>query len=196
MAGADGKAGVGGFGVLRETAQDFGAHGGGDADVVHGDEDGGAFGIAAEGEGFGEDVLGDAGVGCAAVAVAAEADRVVRGDVHGGGTGGDEGGCRKAGEGKQQEEGEEAEVHGRVVEHYAWMVPVLRWSAEDTDLWRRRFKHRERLEDRRDELLNQSLGLVSFCFVAGVGRFFPQIQGTRRLFLREMEGAVIEGFRW
>lgn len=90
VAGADGEAGVGGFGVGLETAQDFGAHGGGNADVVHGDEDGGAFGVSVgtDGEGFGEDVLGDAGVGGAAVAVAAEAHGVVGGDVYGGGTGG------------------------------------------------------------------------------------------------------------
>lgn len=43
VAGADGEAGVGGFGVCLETAEDFGAHGGGNADVVHGDEDGGAY---------------------------------------------------------------------------------------------------------------------------------------------------------
>lgn len=48
-------------------------------------------------------MLGDAGVGDTAIAVAAEADGVVRGDVYGGGTGGDEGlGC-EGGEGEQQE---------------------------------------------------------------------------------------------
>jgi hypothetical protein len=116
VAGADGEAGVGGFGVCLETAQDFGAHGGGDTDVVHGDEDGWAFCVAAEGEGFGEDVLGDAGVGGAAAAVAAEAHGIVRGDVDGGGTGGEEslGCCAGDGGEREQQEEEEAEVHGRV----------------------------------------------------------------------------------
>jgi len=156
VAGADGETGVGGFGVCLETAQDFGAHGGGDTDVVHGDEDGGAFGIAAEGEGFGEDVLGDAGVGGAAAAVAAEANGVVRGDVDGGGAGGEEGGCCHSGEGRegeQQEGEEEAEEHVLVLEHYVKVVPVLCWTTEGTDLREQRFKHRESLEDRREELL-------------------------------------------
>ena len=88
VAGAYGEAGICGFGVLLKTAEDFGAHGGGDADVIDGEEDGGAFGVGAEGEGFGKDVEGDAGVGGTAAAVAAEADGVVRGDIYGGGTGG------------------------------------------------------------------------------------------------------------
>lgn len=176
VAGADGEAGVGGFVVCLETAQDFGAHGGGDTDVVDGDENGGAFGIAAEGEGFGEDVLGDAGVGGAAVAVAAEADGVVGGDVDGGGTGGDESvGCETRE--WQEEEDEEAEVHGLVLEHYVKAAPVLCWSAEDTDLREHRFKHRESLEDRREEFLNQSLeGLFRFASWQG-GKIFPADSG-------------------
>jgi hypothetical protein len=64
-----------------------------------------------------------------------------------------------------------------VLEHYVKAAPVLCWSAEDTDLREHRFKHRESLEDRREEFLNQSLeGLFRFASWQG-GKIFPADSG-------------------
>jgi hypothetical protein len=68
-----------------------------------------------------------------------------------------------------------------VLENYVKAVPVLCWSAEGTDLREQRFKHRERLEDRRDEFLNQRLeGLFRFASWLG-GKIFPADSGKPQI---------------
>lgn len=89
--------------------------------------------------------------------------------------------CGEAREGEQEESEEEAEVHGRVLEHYVKAVPVLCWSAEDTDLREHRFNHRESLEDRREELLNQSLGACFVLLRGWRGKIFPADSGKPQI---------------
>lgn len=71
-------------------------------------------------------------------------------------------------------------------------VRVLCCVREDTYLRERRFEQRERLEDRREELLNfRSCGFLASYGGWGV-KIFPQLQESHRL---SFSGAGIESFR-
>ena len=67
--------------AFLQAARDFVANRGRNASVIHGDEDGGSILVAAEGEGFGPDLLGDTFRFFFSDGISAQANWVMGGDI-------------------------------------------------------------------------------------------------------------------